>query len=64
MNWTPDKLIALALVIGCLALVFTGRNSSVIAILSMAAAYFFGATIEHYRHDDAARPHRDLDDLE
>jgi len=43
MSWTPDKVIALILVIGCLGLVFTSIDGEVKSILAMAAGYLFGA---------------------
>jgi len=42
LKWTPDKITALILVVGCLGLIFTGRNSEVKSILTMAAGWLFG----------------------
>jgi len=42
MQWTPDKVTALILVVGCLALIFTGRDSEVKSILTVAAGWLFG----------------------
>ena len=42
MNWTPDKVTALILIVGCLVLIFTGRNSEVKSILTIAAGWLFG----------------------
>lgn len=44
MKWTPDKIAAIILIVGCLTLVFTGRDSEVKSILTMAAAWLFGAS--------------------
>lgn len=40
--WTPDAILALILVCGCLALLFTGINGEVKSILALAAAWLFG----------------------
>jgi len=45
MNWSPDKITALVLVAGCLALVFTGIDGEVKAILTISAGYLFGVGI-------------------
>lgn len=42
MKWTPDIIIALALIVGCLALIFTGIDGEVKSILTMAAGWCFG----------------------
>ena len=42
MKWTPDKIAAVILIVGCLTLVFTGRDSEVKSILTMAAVWLFG----------------------
>jgi len=39
-----DELIALILVIGCFALLFTGIDSEVKSILTMAGGWAFGRT--------------------
>lgn len=44
MKWTPDKVTALILIVGCLALIFTGRDSEVKSILTVAAGWLFGAS--------------------
>ena len=44
MKWTPDKITALILVIGCLTLIFTGKDSEVKSILTVAAGWLFGST--------------------
>lgn len=44
MKWTPDKITALILIVGCLALIFTGMDSEVKSILTVAAGWLFGAT--------------------
>ncbi len=42
MKWTPDKITAMVLVIGCLILIFTGKDSEVKSILTVAAGWLFG----------------------
>ena len=44
MKWTPDKITALVLIVGCLALLLTGIDGEVKAILTIAAGYFFGVS--------------------
>jgi len=41
--WSPDKITAMVLVIGCLTLIFTGRNTEVKSILTVAAGWLFGS---------------------
>lgn len=43
MKWTPDLIIALVLVVGCLALIFTGIDGEVKSVLIMAAGWAFGS---------------------
>lgn len=43
MRWTPDLVIALILVLGCLALIFLGIDGEVKAILTIAAGWCFGS---------------------
>ena len=43
MKWTPDTVIALILVVGCLVLIGFGINSEVKSILAIAAGWAFGA---------------------
>ncbi len=43
MKWSPDKITAMVLVIGCLVLIFTGRDSEVKSILTVAAGWLFGS---------------------
>lgn len=43
MSWTPDKITALILIVGCLALIFTGKDSEVKSILTVAAGWLFGS---------------------
>jgi len=47
--WTPDKITALVLIVGCLALRFTGIDTEVMSILAMAAAWLFGSSYSDYR---------------
>ena len=42
MKWTPDKITALVLVVGCLGLIFTGIDGEVKSILTIAAGWLFG----------------------
>ena len=44
MKWSPDKITALVLICGCLALLFTSIDGEVKAILTIAAGYFFGVS--------------------
>ncbi len=44
MRWTPDKVIALVLIIIAALLLFTGIDGEVKSILVMAAGYFFGVS--------------------
>jgi hypothetical protein len=44
MKWTPDKITALILLMGCLALRFTGIDGEVMSILTMAAGWLFGTS--------------------
>lgn len=43
MKWTPDLIIALVLIVGCLGLVFTGIDGEVKSILTLAAGWAFGS---------------------
>ena len=43
MKWTPDLIIAVILVVGCLALLFTGIDGEVKSILTIAAGWCFGS---------------------
>ena len=43
MKWTPDTVIALVLVVGCITLMALGINSEVKSILAIAAGWAFGA---------------------
>jgi len=42
MKWTPDKVTALILLLGCLGLLFTGIDGEVKSILTLAAGWLFG----------------------
>ncbi|MBA7588172.1 hypothetical protein ES708_30223 [subsurface metagenome] len=50
IKWTPDKIIAAILVVGCLVLIGLRIDSEVKAILSMAAAWLFGTSFLDYRN--------------
>jgi len=43
MKLTPDFIIAIILVVGCLALIFTGIDGEVKSILTLAAGWCFGS---------------------
>ena len=43
MKWTPDLVIAMVMVVGCLILIFTGIDGEVKAILTIAAGWCFGS---------------------
>ena len=45
-NWTPDLIICLILISGALALIFTGINTEVKSILTLASGWAF-ATAYH-----------------
>lgn len=49
MKWTPDKITALVLICGCLALVFTGIDGEVKSILTIAAGWLFGSSYAEIR---------------
>jgi len=49
MKWTPDKITALILIVGCLALIFTGKDAEVKSILTVAAGWLFGSTYAERR---------------
>jgi len=43
MKWTPDTVIALVLVVGCLVLIALHIDTEVKSILALAAGWAFGA---------------------
>ncbi|MBA7535518.1 hypothetical protein ES705_27776 [subsurface metagenome] len=43
MKWTPDLIIALVLVIGCLILLGLGIDGEVKSVITMAAGWAFGS---------------------
>lgn len=43
MKWTPDTIIALVLVVGCICLLAFKIDGEVKSILAMAAGWCFGA---------------------
>lgn len=49
MKWTPDKIAALVLVIGCIFLIGFGIDSEVKSILTMAAVWLFGTAYTEKR---------------
>lgn len=49
MSWSPDKIIACILVVGCLCLLFLGIDGEVKSILTMAAGWCFGSSYSERR---------------
>ena len=49
MKWSPDKIAALILIVGCFVLLFTGIDGEVKSILTLSAGYFFGTAIAERR---------------
>ena len=49
MKWTPDLIIALVLIVSCVALIATGIDSEVKAILTIAAGWCFGSQFQARR---------------
>jgi len=43
MKWTPDLIIAIIIVIGCLILIGLSIDSEVKSILTVAAGWIFGS---------------------
>jgi len=44
-KWSPDKITAVILLVGCFGLLFTGIDGEVKSILTIAAGYLFGTSI-------------------
>jgi len=51
MKWTPDMIIALILVVGCLGLIAFGLNGEMKSILTMSAGWAFGAQYQVRRNE-------------
>ncbi len=49
MKWAPDLIIAMVLIVGCLALVFTGIDGEVKSILTLSAGWAFGSQFQARR---------------
>ena len=49
MKWTPDTVIAIILVVGCLVLIATGIDSEVKSILTLVAGWAFGSQYQARR---------------
>jgi len=49
MSWTPDKLCAIILIVGCLLLVAFHIDSEVKSILTISAGYLFGTGFSEIR---------------
>ncbi|GAI14829.1 unnamed protein product [marine sediment metagenome] len=48
-RWGPDKITALILICGCLALIASGKDSEVKSILTVASGYLFGTSLMERR---------------
>ena len=55
MKWTPDLVIALVLILGCFALIFTGIDGEVKSVLLMAAGWCFGSQYQARRLEKGGR---------
>jgi hypothetical protein len=42
MKWTPELIIAIILILGCLGLILSGIDGEVKSILTLAAGWTFG----------------------
>ena len=49
MKWTPDLIIALVLIVGCLILIAFRIDSEVKSILTVAAGWAFGSQYQARR---------------
>lgn len=49
MKWTPDLIIALVLIVGCLALLALKIDGEVKSILTMAGGWAFGSQFQARR---------------
>ncbi len=49
MKWTPELIIALSLIIGCLCLISFGLNGEVKGILAIAAGWAFRSSLYRRR---------------
>jgi len=59
ITWTPDKICAVILIVGCLGLVFTGIDGEVKSILTISAGYLFGTGGAEIRAEVKARKHKE-----
>lgn len=48
-RWAPDKISALVLICGCIALIASGIDGEVKSILGMASVYLFGTSMVERR---------------
>lgn len=55
MKWTPDLIIALILVVGCLLLIVFGIDGEVKSILTVAAGWAFGSQYQAQRQTASAK---------
>ena len=53
MEWTPDLIIALVLIVGAFLLIFLGIDGEVKSILTLAAGWAFGS-LWQLRHQPKA----------
>jgi len=51
MKWTPDQVVATIIVVGCIALIATGIDTQVKAILGVAAGWIFGGQYQLRRQN-------------
>ena len=49
MKWTPDLIIALVLIVGCMALLILHIDGEVKSILTIAAGWAFGSQYQARR---------------
>jgi len=49
MKWTPDLVIAIILIVGCLGLIASGIDGEVKSILTLAAGWAFGSQYQERR---------------
>jgi len=49
LRWSPDKITAMILVVGCIFLIGFGIDSEVKSILTMAGVWLFGTSYTDYR---------------
>jgi len=55
MKWTPDTIIALILVVGCILLIAFRIDSEVKSILTVAAGWLFGSQYQMRKLDKGGK---------